>query len=100
MCVSSTLYAVGSLPNFDWSQVVSWGRVGLALRPILTLSLLSANRVAELAGVIWALNFRLAVLRSVLSATSAIVRRLIFCSPTEPQIHNRSLTIGPPSSAP
>ena len=50
MWVSSIFHAVGSSPNFDWFQVVAWGRVGPALRPILTLSLFSAKRVAELLG--------------------------------------------------
>ena len=57
MWVSSTLYAVGSAPNFDWFQVVSCGRVGPALRPIFTLSLLQREeRSPSCSAAIWALS--------------------------------------------
>ena len=81
MCVSSILEAVGEGPNLPWFQVVSCGRVGPALRPILTLSLLRPNRVAELLAASCALIFRLEVLRSVKSETSEIVRRSTYCWP-------------------
>jgi hypothetical protein len=62
-------------PKPCWFQVVSWGRVGPALRPIFTLSLSKQNAVAELLAAIWALSLAFLVSRSVKSLTSAIVSK-------------------------
>ena len=57
--MSSAFQAVGFGPRWPWSQVVSWGRVGPALRPILTFSLLRMKAVAELLEAIWAFSLPL-----------------------------------------
>jgi len=75
--VSSALYPVGESPKWDWSQVVSCGRSGPALRPSLILSLLKAKTVAELLGVIWPLSLPFQSLSVVLSLKSLIVKRSI-----------------------
>ncbi len=76
-CVSSTFQEVGLGPNFDWSQVVSCGRSGPALRPIFTLSLFQAEPEAEFAAVICALILTFDSSRIVLSLKSDTVKRSI-----------------------
>ena len=98
--VSSIFHAVGSGPKLPWFQVVSWGRNGPALRPILTLSLCQKNALAELDGVTWPLSLRFQSSIVESSLKSLTVSRSICCLPYEPQIHIFSFMIGPPTSAP
>src|ERR1700681_1161307 len=77
ICVSSTFQVVGLGPKLSWFQVVSCGRVGLALRPSLIFSLCQTKPVAELAVVTWAFSLVFQSLRVVLSLKSLIVNSSI-----------------------
>src|SRR5262245_47946508 len=98
MCVSSALYAVGLSPKFDWSKVVSCGRVGPALRPILVFSLFQYTAVSEFDGAICQLSLTSLSSSVVLSEKLLIVSRLILGLEYAPHTHSLSFTIGPPTS--